>query len=199
MKKRLLSLILALLMLVPNVSAFAEVDNEKFDRLDTKAIEAEENQKVKDLIFQSKGKIKDEDKIKVIVTLNPESFSYLGKMVESDKLYSDNGIKIQINFGKSAVNEALSQIRKRGIDLEPLNEFNVLLLGFDTEISFKDAKEIAKLDFVKSVSIQNNINKPISTTEDLINKKILYHLELLNQGILSEMKKYILSIRDKEL
>ncbi|MFR7349564.1 S8 family serine peptidase [Peptoniphilus sp.] len=171
MKKRLLSLILALLMLVPNVVTFAEVDNEKFDRLDTKAIEADENQKVKDLIFQSKGKIKDEDKIKVIVTLNPESFSYLGKMVESDKLYSDNGIKNQINFGKSAVNEALSQIRKRGIDLEPLNEFNVLLLGFDTEISFKDAKEIAKLDFVKSVSIQNNINKPISTTEDLFNRK----------------------------
>lgn len=171
MKKRLLSLILALLMLVPNVSAFAEVDNEKFARLDMKAMEADENQKVKDLIFQSKGKIKDQDRIKVIVTLNPESFRSLGQMVEADKLYSNRGIKNQINFGKSAVNEALSEIKKRGIDLEPLNEFNVLLLGFDTEISFKDAKEISKLDFVKSVSIQNNINKPISTTEDLFNKK----------------------------
>ena len=51
MKKKILSLILALLMLVPNVTAFAEFDNEKFDKLDMKAMEADENQKVKDLIF----------------------------------------------------------------------------------------------------------------------------------------------------
>ena len=171
MKKKILSLILALLMLVPNVTAFAEFDNEKFDKLDMKAMEADENQKVKDLIFQTKGKVKDEDRVKVIVTLKPESFRELGEMVDAKELYSERGIKSQINFGKAALEKALAEIRNLGINIVPKNEFNVLLLGFDTEISFKDAKEIAKFDFVKSVSIQNNINKPISTAEDIFNKK----------------------------
>ncbi|MDK8276516.1 MAG: S8 family serine peptidase [Peptoniphilus duerdenii] len=171
MKKKILSLILALLMLVPNVTAFAEFDNEKFDKLDMKAMEADENQKVKDLIFQTKGKVKDEDRVKVIVTLKPESFRELGEMVDAKELYSERGIKSQINFGKAALEKALAEIRNSGINIVPKNEFNVLLLGFDTEISFKDAKEIAKFDFVKSVSIQNNINKPISTAEDIFNKK----------------------------
>lgn len=161
--KRILCLFLALIMLLPSVNVFAQPEtNTYFDEYDKKAENIYENENVKSLIFQSKGKLADDDFVHILVTLEPSYFSNLGSMVDANDLYTDGGLRSQVNFGRAAVSKALAEIKASDIDLAIINEFNILMVGFDTEVSFKDAKKIAGFDFIKKNNYPKGSKKTCS-------------------------------------
>ena len=101
--KRLLSFALALLILFSSINVYALADTDHYlDTIDKKAEAAYENDKVKNLILQGKGEIKDDDRKAFIVELDPSYFSDLGAMVPAKDLYTDQGLKAQTDFGHRA-------------------------------------------------------------------------------------------------
>lgn len=173
--KKIVSFVLALLLVLSsaNIYAISTQDNlsNNLDINDKKAEAIYENDKVKSLILQSNGRIDDEDTRSFMIELDPMYFSNFGRMVPGKELYTDLGLKEQIDFGNKANEFAINQIKNSGIELNVLNRFNILMIGFSAEMTFKDAKLLAGLDFVKKIIIQNTIEKPVENTVD---KRLVY-------------------------
>lgn len=160
--KKILALALALILLLSNISVYGEnVQNSYFDEKDKKADSAYENEKVKSLIIQSKGKIGDDEVRAYMVEFDPAYFSDLGSMVSAKELYTDAGIKKQLEFAEKANKSALDKIKSSGIELKVECDFKVLMIGISAEMTFEDAKTLAGLDFVKKIILQPLIEKPV--------------------------------------
>lgn len=161
-----LCLILAVIMALSCVSISAHEMKNDINVISNESTDFYRIDKIKNLVDKNKKIPTDDELVHVMVRLDPSYFSEFGQMEDASNLYTDEGIKRQIDFGKRAVNEAVSILKKSEINFDVLNEFNVLLVGFDTKVSFLDAKKIASFDFVKSVSLQKTINKPTTISPD---------------------------------
>ena len=158
--KKIMSIILAMLMILSSVNVFALSSNQEIYVLNEGNEDTYINEKVASLIRQSDGKIDNEDEVHVLFRLKQEYFHEFGQMIDASRLYSEEGIKEQLDFAHMAIAKAVSDFKSRGFVFDVIDEFTVLLLGFDTKVSFRDAKSMASLDFVESATIQKTIMKP---------------------------------------
>ena len=158
--KKTMSIILAMLMILSSVNVFALSSNQEIYVLNEGNEDTYINEKVASLIRQSDGKIDNEDEVHVLFRLKQEYFREFGQMIDASRLYSEEGIKEQLDFAHMAIAKAVNDFKSRGFVFDVIDEFTVLLLGFDTKVSFRDAKSMASLDFVESATIQKTIMKP---------------------------------------
>lgn len=158
--KKTMSIILAMLMILSSVNVFALSSNQEIYVLNEGNEDTYINEKVASLIRQSDGKIDNEDEVHVLFRLKQEYFREFGQMIDASRLYSEEGIKEQLDFAHMAIAKAVNDFKSRGFVFDVIDEFTILLLGFDTKISFRDAKSMASLDFVESATIQKTIMKP---------------------------------------
>lgn len=163
--KKTISIILAMLMILSSVNVFALSSNQENYVLNEESEDIYVNDKVASLIRQSDGEIKDNDEVHVLFRLKEDYFRESGQMVDASRLYSDEGIKEQLDFAHMAIDKAVSEFKARGFVFDVIDEFTILLLGFDTKVSFREAKSMTSLDFVESATIQKTINKPVLKNE----------------------------------
>lgn len=115
----------------------------------------------------------DSDSVRLIVELKGDSLITYAtqkgiKVSEMDKATRLSMVRAIASEQKAA--KAL--IRSKGIAMKELKAFNSVLNGFSIETTFKNAKEIEKLEGVQQVSIANEYGRPepeLTTSKDLIN------------------------------
>ncbi|MDO5097023.1 MAG: hypothetical protein Q4D65_10695, partial [Peptostreptococcaceae bacterium] len=169
MNKKVLSIFLALLLMIPNF-AFAEnaeasslkeelggkivqEGNEKNAVASTRALQA--------LMYQANGKLQDDDSVEVIVSFRPDAFPNLGQEIPASELYQGDNVSRQQSLGEDIVEEGLRRIENEVGDISTIFEYHVLFFGFSSEITFAQAKAIAQLDYVDFVEIATQRTKPV--------------------------------------
>ncbi len=168
MNKKVLSVLLALLLMIPNF-AFAnnsepaslkeelggkitQENNENATATSTRALQA--------LLYQANGKLQEKDSVEVIVSFKPEAFQNLGDVVPASELYQSDNVSRQQSLGEDIVQEGLRRIQNEVGDISTIFEYHVLFFGFSAELTFEQAKTIAQLDYVDFVEIATQRSKP---------------------------------------
>ena len=130
-----------------------------FNNLEKKWVYAEENGKVNALSNASAHTFKDEDKVKIIVSLKEDK-------VDPNSLKTEEGRKEREKSTKEPRERALKEIKDKGVDYKVLFEYDTLLNGFSLETSYADAKKIQAMDFVNSVEVSVDYEVPETTTKN---------------------------------
>lgn len=130
-----------------------------FNNLEKKWVYAEENGKVDTLSNASAHTFKDEDKVKIIVSLKEDK-------VDPNSLKTEEGRKEREKSTKEPRERALKEIKEKGVDYKVLFEYDTLLNGFSLETSYADAKKIQAMDFVNSVEVSVDYEVPETTTKN---------------------------------
>ena len=115
----------------------------------------------------------DSDSVRLIVELKGDSLIAYAtqkgiKVSEMDKSTRSSMVKAMASEQKATKD----LIRSKRITMKELKSFNSVLNGFSIETTFKNAKEIEKLEGVQQVSIANEYGRPepeLTTSKDLIN------------------------------
>lgn len=130
-----------------------------FNNLEKNWVYAEENGKAKAVSNTSAHTFKDEDKVKIIVSLKEDK-------VDSNSLKTEEGRKEREKSTKEPRERALKEIKDKGVDYKVLFEYDTLLNGFSLETSYADAKKIQAMDFVNSVEVSVDYEVPETTTKN---------------------------------
>ena len=130
-----------------------------FNNLEKKWVYAEENGKIDALSNASAHTFKDEDKVKIIVSLKEDK-------VDPNSLKTEEGRKEREKSTKEPRERALKEIKDKGVDYKVLFEYDTLLNGFSLETSYADAKKIQAMDFVNSVEVSVDYEVPETTTKN---------------------------------
>ena len=130
-----------------------------FNNLEKKWVYAEENGKIDALSNASAHTFKDEDKVKIIVSLKEDK-------VDPNSLKTEEGRKEREKSTKEPRERALKEIKDKGVDYKVLFEYDTLLNGFSLETSYADAKKIQDMDFVNSVEVSVDYEVPETTTKN---------------------------------
>lgn len=130
-----------------------------FNNLEKKWVYAEENGKADAVSNASAHTFKDEDKVKIIVSLKEDK-------VDPNSLKTEEGRKEREKSTKEPRERALKEIKDKGVDYKVLFEYDTLLNGFSLETSYADAKKIQAMDFVNSVEVSVDYEAPETTTKN---------------------------------
>lgn len=130
-----------------------------FNNLEKKWVYAEENGKIDALSNASAHTFKDDDKVKIIVSLKEDK-------VDPNSLKTEEGRKEREKSTKEPRERALKEIKDKGVDYKVLFEYDTLLNGFSLETSYADAKKIQAMDFVNSVEVSVDYEVPETTTKN---------------------------------
>ena len=130
-----------------------------FNNLQKKWVYAEENGKAEAVSNASAHTFKDEDKVKIIVSLKEDK-------VDPNSLKTEEGRKEREKSTKESRERALKEIKDKGVDYKVLFEYDTLLNGFSLETSYADAKKIQAMDFVNSVEVSVDYEVPETTTKN---------------------------------
>ena len=131
----------------------------EFNNLEKKWVYAEENGKADAVSNTSAHTFKDEDKVKIIVSLKEDK-------VDPNSLKTEEGRKEREKSTKEPRERALKEIKDKGVDYKVLFEYDTLLNGFSLETSYADAKKIQAMDFVNSVEVSVDYEVPETTTKN---------------------------------
>ncbi|MGX7111983.1 S8 family serine peptidase [Gemella cuniculi] len=102
-------------------------------------------------------KFNDNDIVKVIVKLKEAE-------VNPAIIATEEGRKQREKETEPVRKSALEQIKNSGIKFNKLLDYNLLFNGFSLETSYANAKKIQKLDFVDSVELNVQYDKPTTTS-----------------------------------
>lgn len=130
-----------------------------FNNLEKNWVYAEENGKADAVSNTSAHTFKDEDKVKIIVSLKEDK-------VDPNSLKTEEGRKEREKSTKEPRERALKEIKDKGVDYKVLFEYDTLLNGFSLETSYADAKKIQAMDFVNSVEVSVDYEVPETTTKN---------------------------------
>ena len=130
-----------------------------FTNLEKKWVYAENNEQANTLSNASENTFKDEDKVKIIVSLKEDK-------VDPNSLKTEEGRKEREKSTKEPRERALKEIKDKGVDYKVLFEYDTLLNGFSLETSYADAKKIQDMDFVNSVEVSVDYEVPETTTKN---------------------------------
>lgn len=130
-----------------------------FNNLEKNWVYAEENGKAEAVSNTSAHTFKDEDKVKIIVSLKEDK-------VDPNSLKTEEGRKEREKSTKEPRERALKEIKDKGVDYKVLFEYDTLLNGFSLETSYADAKKIQAMDFVNSVEVSVDYEVPETTTKN---------------------------------
>lgn len=130
-----------------------------FNNLEKNWVYAEENVKTDAVSNTSAHTFKDEDKVKIIVSLKEDK-------VDPNSLKTEEGRKEREKSTKEPRERALKEIKEKGVDYKVLFEYDTLLNGFSLETSYADAKKIQAMDFVNSVEVSVDYEVPETTTKN---------------------------------
>ena len=130
-----------------------------FNNLEKNWVYAEENVKADAVSNTSAHTFKDEDKVKIIVSLKEDK-------VDPNSLKTEEGRKEREKSTKEPRERALKEIKDKGVDYKVLFEYDTLLNGFSLETSYADAKKIQAMDFVNSVEVSVDYEVPETTTKN---------------------------------
>ena len=130
-----------------------------FNNLEKNWVYAEENGKADAVSNTSAHTFKDEDKVKIIVSLKEDK-------VDPNSLKTEEGRKEREKSTKEPRERALKEIKDKGIDYKVLFEYDTLLNGFSLETTYADAKKIQAMDFVNSVEVSVDYEVPETTTKN---------------------------------
>lgn len=168
MSKKVISVFLALVLMIPSFasaeiaepSSFREMFQEKTVQNANGETGVAASKALNALLYQANGKLEDSDKVEVIVSFRPGSFSDLGKEVPASALFEGDNVERQQDLGENVVAEGIRRIEDKIGAFTPIFEYHVLFFGFAAELTFADAKEIAQMDFVNFVEIATERTKP---------------------------------------
>ena len=130
-----------------------------FNNLEKNWVYAEENGKADAVSNTSAHTFKDEDKVRIIVSLKEDK-------VDPNSLKTEEGRKEREKSTKEPRERALKEIKDKGVDYKVLFEYDTLLNGFSLETSYADAKKIQAMDFVNSVEVSVDYEVPETTTKN---------------------------------
>lgn len=130
-----------------------------FNNLQKNWVYAEENGKDNAVSNTSAHTFKDEDKVKIIVSLKEDK-------VDPNSLKTEEGRKEREKSTKEPRERALKEIKDKGVDYKVLFEYDTLLNGFSLETTYADAKKIQAMDFVNSVEVSVDYEVPETTTKN---------------------------------
>jgi len=130
-----------------------------FNNLEKNWVYAEENGKADAVSNTSAHTFKDEDKVRIIVSLKEDK-------VDPNSLKTEEGRKEREKSTKEPRERALKEIKDKGVDYKVLFEYDTLLNGFSLETTYADAKKIQAMDFVNSVEVSVDYEVPETTTKN---------------------------------
>lgn len=176
MNRKIISVVLSLSMIFSVLPAQSYIFADKLPDISKQKIENSENindnssPALQDLIRQADDDYKDNDEIKIIVSVNDKTMvqKYGMNVPDLKKLRTEDGLDDRVEYSRESQEKLIDQIEDKDVNFDVTERYDAALNGLAIKTTFKDAKVIAQLPEVNSIEISKVIPAPVMTSGNIM-------------------------------
>ncbi|MGP1567284.1 MAG: S8 family serine peptidase [Peptoanaerobacter stomatis] len=176
MNRKIISVALSLSMIFSVLPAQSYIFADKLPDISRQESENSENindnssPALQDLIRQADNDYKDNDEIKIIVSVNDKTMiqKYGMNVPDLKKLRTEDGLDDRVEYSRESQEKLIDQIEDKDVNFDVTERYDAALNGLAIKTTFKDAKVIAQLPEVNSIEISKVIPAPVMTSGNIM-------------------------------